>query len=291
MAKKTSNFMLGIFVILGFFIGVAAIIYVGATGYFQKGQTYVSYFNESVQGLQTDSSVKYLGVDVGRVESIRVAPDNKLVGVVMKVNLRGNLALNVVAQLKMAGITGVMFVELNRRQPGEPDLSPKIDFPSEYPIIPSRPSQIQRILTKIDKLMAKLQEIDTKGISDQLILTGKSIENFFKGKEMKAILVKLKATAGNLEKITKRVDKTLAKGQIDKILTEARETLTSVRTVVVSVQEELQAMKLPEIARETKQTVAKLRQASDTLDKFLERIYDRPPDLIFGKPPKKRWNE
>ena len=291
MAKKTSNFMLGIFVILGFFIGVAAIIYVGATGYFQKGQTYVSYFNESVQGLQTDSSVKYLGVDVGRVESIRVAPDNKLVGVVMKVNLRGNLALNVVAQLKMAGITGVMFVELNRRQPGEPDLSPKIDFPSEYPVIPSRPSEIQRILTKIDKLMAKLQEIDTKGISDQLILTGKSIENFFKGKEMKAILVKLKATAGNLEKITKRVDKTLAKGQIDKILTEARETLTSVRTVVVSVQEELQAMKLPEIARETKQTVAKLRQASDTLDKFLERIYDRPPDLIFGKPPKKRWNE
>ncbi|MDD2901023.1 MAG: MlaD family protein [Syntrophales bacterium] len=291
MAKKTSNFMLGLFVILGFFLGVAAIIYVGATGYFQKGQTYVTYFNESVQGLQNDSSVKYLGVDVGRVEAIRVAPDNKLIGVVMKVNLRGNLTLNTVAQLKMAGITGVMFVELNRRKPGEPDLSPKIDFPSEYPVIPSRPSEIQRILTKIDKVMAKLEEIDTKGISDQLILTGKSVENFFKGKEMKAILAKLKATAGNLEKITQRVDKSLSKGQLDKIVVDARETLTSVRTVVVSVQEELQAMKLPEIARETKNTVAKLQQASDTLDKFLERIYDRPPDLLFGKPPKKRWNE
>jgi len=291
MAKKTSNFMLGLFVILGFFLGVAAIIYVGATGYFQKGQTYVTYFNESVQGLQNDSSVKYLGVDVGRVEAIRVAPDNKLIGVVMKVNLRGNLTLNTVAQLKMAGITGVMFVELNRRKPGEPDLSPKIDFPSEYPVIPSRPSEIQRILTKIDKVMAKLEEIDTKGISDQLILTGKSVENFFKGKEMKAILAKLKATAGNLEKITQRVDKSLSKGQLDKIVVDARETLTSVRTAVVSVQEELQAMKLPEIARETKNTVAKLQQASDTLDKFLERIYDRPPDLLFGKPPKKRWNE
>ncbi|MDD5641407.1 MAG: MlaD family protein [Syntrophales bacterium] len=291
MAKKTSNFMLGLFVILGFFLGVAAIIYVGATGYFQKGQTYVTYFNESVQGLQNDSSVKYLGVDVGRVEAIRVAPDNKLIGVVMKVNLRGNLTLNTVAQLKMAGITGVMFVELNRRKPGEPDLSPKIDFPSEYPVIPSRPSEIQRILTKIDKVMAKLEEIDTKGISDQLILTGKSVENFFKGKEMKAILAKLKATAGNLEKITQRVDKSLSKGQLDKIVVDARETLTSVRTVVVSVQEELQAMKLPEIARETKNTVAKLQQASDTLDKFLERIYDRPPDLLFGKPPTKRWNE
>ncbi|MFZ5453669.1 MAG: MlaD family protein [Thermodesulfobacteriota bacterium] len=291
MAKKTTNFMLGLFVILGFFLGVAAIIYVGATGYFQKGQTYITYFNESVQGLQNDSNVKYLGVDVGRVESIRVAPDNRLIGVVIKVNLRGNLAQETVAQLKAAGITGVMFIELNRRKAGEPDLSPKINFPSEYPIIPSRPSEIQRILSKIDSVMAKLEEIDTKGISDQLILTGKSIENFFKGKEMKVLLVKLKATAGNLEKITQKVDKSLAKGELDKVVIEARETLTSVRTVVVNVQEELQAMKLPEIARETKTTVAKLQQASDTLDKFLERIYDRPPDLLFGKPPKKRWNE
>ena len=291
MAKKTSNFMLGIFVILGFFIGVAAIIYVGATGYFQKGQTYVSYFNESVQGLQTDSSVKYLGVDVGRVESIRVAPDNKLVGVVMKVNLRGNLALNAVAQLKMAGITGVMFVELNRKKPGEPDLSPKIEFPSEYPVIPSRPSQIQRILTKIDKLMAKLQEIDTKAISNQLINTGKSIEKFFKGKEMKAILAKLKATAGNLEQITQRVNKSLAQGKLDEVLVSSKETLKSVRTAVVNVQEQLQAMRLPQIAQETKNTVAKLNQATDTLDKLINRLYDRPSDLLFGKPPKKRWNE
>jgi hypothetical protein len=50
-------------------------------------------------------------------------------------------------------------------------------------------------------------------------------------------------------------------------------------------------MRLPEIAQEATSTVANLQRASDTLEKFLERIYDRPPDLLFGKPPKKRWNE
>jgi phospholipid/cholesterol/gamma-HCH transport system substrate-binding protein len=291
MAKKTANFMLGLFVILGFFLGIGAIIWVGATSFFQKGQTYVTYFDESVQGLQSDSNVKYRGVDVGRVESIRVAPDNKLIGVVMKVNLRDDLAGNTVAQLKAAGITGVMFIELDRRKPGEEDLSPKVSFPSEYPIIPSRPSEIRKILSQIDKIAAKFEEIDTKGISDQLKFTGKSVEDFFKGREMKTILVKMKSTTTNLDQITQKVDKAISAGNLEKVLADSRETLTSVRSLLSTVQQDIQAMKLPEIAREAANTTANLQRASDTLEKFLERIYDRPPDLLFGKPPNKRWNE
>jgi len=291
MAKRSANFMLGLFVILGFFLAVGAIIYVGATSFFQKGQTYITYFDESVQGLQGDSNVKYRGVDVGRVENIRVAPDNKLIGVVIKVNLRDNLAANTVAQLRAAGITGVMFIELDRRKPAEPDLSPKIDFPSEYPIIPSRPSEMRKILLQIDSLVAKFDQIDTKGISDQLKFTGKAVEGFFKGKEMQTILVKLGSTTTNLDQITLKVDKAIAAGKLEDVLVESRETLKSMRALVTGLREEIQALKLPEISREAQNTTANLQRASDTLEKFLERIADRPPDLLFGKPPKKRWNE
>jgi len=285
MAKKTTNFMLGLFVILGFFLGVGAIIYVGATSFFQKGQTYVTYFDESVQGLQGDSIVKYRGVDVGRVERIRVAPDNKLIGVVLKVSMRENLADNTMAQLKAAGITGVMFIELDRRKPDEPDLSPKLNFPTEFPVIPSRPSEMRRIISQIDGLVAKIDQIDTQGISNQLKFTGKAVEDFFKGKEMKTILVKLGSTTTNLDKITHPT------GRLEEVLVDSRETLKSMRTLLAGVQQEIQAMKLPQIARETENTTANLRRAADTLENFLERIYERPPDLLFGKPPKKRWNE
>ncbi|MEW6658323.1 MAG: MlaD family protein [Thermodesulfobacteriota bacterium] len=291
MAKKTANFMLGLFVILGFFVAVAAIIYVGATGFFQKGQKYVTYFDESVQGLQNDSSVKYRGVDVGRVESIRVAPDNRLIGVVIKVNLRDLQPRNTVAKLKAAGITGVMFIELDRPKPGEQDSSPEITFPSEYPVIPSRPSEIQRILSKIDGVMAKIDQIDTQGISNQLILTGKSVEDFFQGQEMKTILVKLKSTTTNLDQITQRIDKTIAAGKVEEVLAQSREALKGVQSLLAAVQQDVQAMRLPEIAREATNATANLQRAADNLEKFLERIYDRPPDLLFGKPPKKRWNE
>ena len=91
MARQKTNLTIGLFVILGVIMGVVAIIWVGATSYFQKGTTYVSYFDESVQGLQLNSAVKFRGVDVGLVETIRVAPDNRNIGVVMKVNMREEL--------------------------------------------------------------------------------------------------------------------------------------------------------------------------------------------------------
>src|SRR5512135_3737943 len=153
MAGKTSKFMVGLFVSLGIILTVVAIIWVGATKYFEKGNRFVTYFDESVQGLQKDSTVKYRGVDVGRVEKIRVAPDNHLIEVVMKIKLKGELPRTHVAQLKPAGITGIVFIELDRKEPKEPDLSPKLNFAAEYPIIASKRSDIKQILSGVQGVL------------------------------------------------------------------------------------------------------------------------------------------
>jgi len=299
MARQSTNLTIGIFVILGVVLGVVAIIWVGATSYFQKGETYIAYFDESVQGLQVDSSVKFRGVEVGRVEAIRVAPDNRLIGVVMKINMReDSLQKDGVATLKAAGITGIMFVELNLKQAGEPDLSPKIDFPSEYPIIPTRPSEIQRLMAGINEIVKKFNEIDTKAISTQLIATTKAMEDLLKGKEIKSIMTRVDGAAGNLERLTSRADKALADAALDKTLAEARGALKGARIMLGTVNDQVLAMQLPatlnetrDLARSLQSTGNNLRQSSETLEMLLQRLYDRPSDLLFGKSPKKRWNE
>jgi phospholipid/cholesterol/gamma-HCH transport system substrate-binding protein len=91
MSGKTSKFLIGLFVITGLLIGAVVIIWVSAADLFMKGSTYVTYFDESVQGLQNDSAVKYRGVEIGKVDSIKVAPDYRLIEVVMKINLSGDL--------------------------------------------------------------------------------------------------------------------------------------------------------------------------------------------------------
>jgi len=298
MAGKTSKFMVGLFVTLGAILGVVAIIWVGASKYFEKGNVYVTYFDESVQGLQRDSTVKYRGVEVGRVEKIRVAPDNKLIAVVMKVNLKEDLPHTAVAQLKVAGITGLVFVELDRRKLEEPDQSPKLTFPSEYPVIPSRPSEVQRIMAGVNAVVDKFNQIDAQGVFNQLKSTAAEIENFFRGKRMDSILAKIDATTANLQGITQRVEKNVAAGRVEEVLVEAREALKGTRALMASLHEELAGMNVKEtlgqtraIASEVKATSENLRQASETLDSFLTRVNDRPSDLLFGKPPRKRWNE
>lgn len=227
-----------------------------------------------------------------------MAPDNKLIAVTMKINLKEDLPHTAVAQLKVAGITGLVFVELDRRKPEEADQSPKISFPSEYPIIPSRPSEVQRIMAGVNVVMEKFNQIDTRGTFDQLKSTAAEVEIFFRGKRMESILAKIEATTANLQSITQRVDKTVATGRLEEVLVEARDALKGTRTLMARLHEEIAGMNVREtmgqtraIASEVKATSENLRQASETLESFLGRINDRPSDLLLGKPPQKRWNE
>jgi phospholipid/cholesterol/gamma-HCH transport system substrate-binding protein len=298
MARQKTNLIIGLFVILGVVMGVVAIIWVGATSYFQKGTTYISYFDESVQGLQLNSAVKFRGVDVGLVENIRVAPDYRHIGVIMKINMREFLQKNYVAQLKSAGITGIMFVELDLHKPEDPDFSPKIDFPSEYPIIASRPSEMQRLVAGANEVVAKFNQIDAKGISDQLITTTKALEELIKGKQITSILARTDAAAGNLDRLTARADKLLGEAGLDKTVAEAREAIKGAQAMLATMNDQILAMQLPatlgktrELTRELQATSQNLRQSSETLEMLLQRVYDRPSDLLFGQPPKRRWNE
>ena len=324
MARKTSKFMIGLFVTIGILIGMVAVVWLGASKYFEKGQTYVTYFDESVQGLQVDSTVKYRGVEAGRVEKIRVAPDNRLIEVVMKINVRGKLEREYVAQLKAAGITGIVFVELDRKELDKSDLSPKITFTSEYPVISSKPSDIKQLLTGIDNVIQSLNKIDTQGISDQI----------------KSTLKVLESVVASVNNVVGSIDKALGTGKLEEAIAEVKNTLLKVQSFVSDAQKELQAMNLPKsganienatarldtimnsgeieevlaevkdaakkmdqlvegldkkslaITNNIKATSENLKRASESLEMLTERVYASPSDLLFGEPPpRRRGNE
>ncbi len=298
MARKSKYFLVGLFVIVGVSLGVAAIIWIGVTGLLQQGELYVTYLDESVQGLQKDSAVKYRGVDVGRVESIRVAPDNRLIAVVMKINMRENLAQEAVAQLKAAGITGVMFIDLDRRRSDEPDMSPRVHFPSEYPIIPSRPSELGQILSGLQLIIDKLKQIDTEGIANSIKSVAQTAEGLLKGRDIKSILNKLEVAAANLQALTGKGDRILTGVNLQPLLQEAQATLKETHDLAATLKAGVESLRLAELGSKGRSTAgdieaasANLKRSADTLEKLLERLYERPPDLFFGKPPPKRFNE
>ncbi len=167
MTSKRQQFYVGLFMVAGMAIALVALVWLGLNRYFEEGRLYAAYFDQSVQGLSIDSPVKYRGVTVGRVKEIAVAPDARLIMVVMLLDTAIDLEEDIVAQLKVVGITGSMFIELDRASPEDLARAPKLDFPSRYPIIASKPSEISEIFRGIDEIVTTINRLDLAGLAER----------------------------------------------------------------------------------------------------------------------------
>jgi len=303
MARKTSKFAIGIFVTAGLILAVVAIVWLGASTYFQKGTLFVTYFDESVQGLSADSNVKYRGVNVGTIRAIRVAPDNKLVEVVMKISMEGGNEKNLTAKLRSAGLTGIVYIELDQSVEEDSELSPQFDFPAQYPVILSRPSDSKYILSMVDNIVSELRKIDIKGIFQEVKEITGGINHYVNGPRMKNIADNLESTTASLDRAARQIDKLTAEGKLEDILKEARGTVADTRALIGKIREDLDAMKLVDSAGKANQMVAgvdksvrdmtfdlkntadNLQRASENLDILIDKLRDDPSDLLFSRPP------
>ncbi len=233
MASPKTKFAVGLFVAGGLACAVLVVIWLGMSRFLEKGQFYVTYFDESIQGLVVDSPVKYRGVFIGRVDSIGVAPDSKLIKVVLKIESGQTLDSNIVAQLKSVGITGSMFVELDHREEGEPDQSPTLSFPSEYPIVASKPSEISELLSDISEALNQIKSLDLLGISDKIKLTLDNINQKVSEADVKRISMKMESSL-------ERVDYILDQQRWDNILGSVEKTIQSVNTLLIDANRSLE---------------------------------------------------
>jgi len=302
VAQRRLYFLVGLFVSIGLMLGVAAVIWLGASKYFQKGTLYATYFDESVQGLQVDSIVKYRGVDVGSVRKIGVAPDRRLVEVVMKIEVGGFNVGGVVAKLTLAGITGIVYVELDRKKPGEPGLRPT-GFEASYPVIPSVRSDITQIEQAINEVLKSIKQIDFKGISDQVMKTAKAVDNLASGERTERMMKDAAAAAARLASISEEIDRLLAGGSLEEILVGARDAVREARAVIARMKAEIEAVRLAQTAdkvnrfiertsgrvdstlTEVQVTAETLRRTVDSLQALVDRLNADPSALLFSRPP------
>ncbi len=320
MASQKTKFTVGLFVVGGIGIAMVAIIWLGMSQFLEKGQFYATYFNESVQGLTIDSPVKFRGVSVGRVDRIEVAPDSELIQVVLKIESGQDLESDIVAQLKSVGITGSMFVELDLKVKGEPNRSPSLTFPSEYPIVASKPSEISELLQGVGDVINQIKSLDLKGISDRtkqaldrvneviaelnmeavgdLLKQVKSLD--IKGLSDKAKLALDNANRAitdankNVANITEGVESSLK--NIDHIILNADKSIGGIKEIIVdnkkmikaAIEDFSQAMKnVNALSRGTDDTLANLKNSmiltGQNLEKASENL-NRLLDILADQP-------
>ncbi len=239
MASQRTKFALGLFVTCGLGLIFVAVIWLGVSRHFKKGQYYTTYFNESVQGLDVDSPVKYRGVSVGRVEHIGVAPDAKLIEVVLKIESGQPLDKDIVAQMRSVGITGSMFIELDRKKNGDPNLSPPLSFPSKYPIVASKPSNIHKMLSNIEDALTQIRAMNLEEISEKIQFTLNSFDQVLADANVKGISKKIETSVGSAGQLLrdKRWDRIMASvtqagESLNDIMDKTRNSLSRVENTV-----------------------------------------------------------
>lgn len=207
MASIKTKFTVGLFIAIGLAITIVAIIWLGMSKYLEKGQHYVAYFDESIQGLDRDSPVKYRGVPVGRVKSVSVAPDGTLIQVIIKIETKlepeteKEAMEDIVAQLKSIGITGIMFLELDRKSKSDPEIVPKLTFEPDYPVIATKPSEIKLILEGFDDVLKQFKSMDGRGLTDSVKATLGKIDRSVDDIQIKEISADIRSTLNNINRI------------------------------------------------------------------------------------------
>ncbi len=311
MEPKVNYILVGSFVA---FLGAAVlvgILWLGKTDYRGAYDRYEAYMKESVAGLSVDSTVKYRGVDVGRVKAIALNPNNPEEVLLAMDIVRGTpIKTDTIAVLETQGLTGLATINLTGGS--RDDLSLKAQEGQAYPVIKTGPSLFFRLDEAVSRLLSEeglaqlLVDLDTaakgaakvldeenrmalkktiKDLSDvaQTIASHKTqIEQSLNGAAKSADnLVKLTASLNEqVPTLLAGLNKSVA--ALGAATDELARTSKTVGTVVNEARPELQQFTrrtLPEAG----QLVTELRQLTGTLNRVARELEREPSSLVFGR--------
>ena len=243
MTENTNYFKLGLFVILAFALTSAMLIAFGA-GQFLKKETHAeTYFNESVQGLNIGSEVKYKGVKIGAVKSIttptktyHIASNYVLVTFSLSEDCYvGQTGKNPKARMKKAveqglciflsfnGLTGSAYLETDYKKKGPDDL--EITWTPKNLYVPSRSSNIKQISDTLSQMMDTIGGMDFKEMKQDFTALLKSLN-----------ITKVSDQAENLLKELRQTNKDLARiltsAQVKQILSDAGASVSDLKKII-----------------------------------------------------------
>lgn len=161
MESDKHYFFEGLFIIVFTLAAIAAFVWLAKSGH-RDDMLYRIRFNESVSGMSVGDPVKFRGVDVGTVKAMAIDPDDpRRVQVEIQLRKETPVKTDTKAILKLKGLTGNVFVELNGGSPKTEYLAAATPA-GQVPEIPSEKSNLTTFLDELPKLAQKFSAIENK---------------------------------------------------------------------------------------------------------------------------------
>ncbi len=276
MEPKPRYVVIGAFIFVMFAMAVLALLWIYGYRDLKEYTTCVILTTESVSGLRVGSSVKYKGIDVGKVTGLQIDPeDPNVVVIFFKVEKRVPLHSDTVAKIVPIGITGLSYIGLSGGKGGPPYMV-KIGG-KQYPVIRLELSEFQKVSRSLPELLARVDALVTRL---NRLVSDKNIENFSR------LLVKLNTATEKARRLMGRWEKVAGSSN----------AMVKRGTALISKAEKL-VQELDDFFRENKgsynrfsqdtlrrldRLLVEMEHVTERLNVFLDMLEENPSLLIFG---------
>ena len=289
MIRSGDYFKLGLFVIGGALLLLVVLFALGAGRFFKKTYVIETYINESVNGLEQGSAVKYRGVRVGSVSEIGFvavkygdkAEGHRYVYVecTLDKDLFGGLgkqssdkqALDEVARGLRArpisqGLTGQLYLGLDYVDPATNPPLP-VDWEPSHIYIPSAPSTLSRVeqaVLGISNTLGGLEKAELPEAVKSFRRFADSASTVLEGTNGQQVGRRLSDTLEQTRMLLARINTLLAEPGVDSLLPDTARTMAGMRKLVEGSGGDAAAL-----VRDARETAASLKASAKSLEAFL----------------------
>jgi len=296
-----STIRAGIFVFIALVVGAIVISVVEDVDIFKKGRIVYAYYDR-VTGLEVGARVRLAGVEVGRVEALEI--ENNQVKVTMRVDDKGGIRSDSVAELKIVSLMGNSQIHISMGSPDSPPLQGSLlqshrglDFQEIMDSGGNAMQQadatfleVQRLVADLGQTQAKLSQrivelverydLKVEESMDHLHVTTLQIKEV--SERLNAIMAHVQAGEGTVGKMLMADD---FHQELLSITRKAQEIEDQVSGILLDNREELAKLveqgnmavaKLNDALESVKNILAKVEEGEGTLGKFVhdETIYE-----------------
>ncbi len=315
---RAQKIRLGNFMAAGLTVLVGGVVLLAGLKLVEGRVEYTVRFKDtgvSLNGLDVGSPVKYSGIRVGRVDAVRIDPqDVSVILVELSLDEDTPVAEDSVANLGSQGITGLKFIELSRgssrarvREPGE-------DIPPGTSLFDNLAQKADQIAGKVEIVLDRIAGMVTPEMAERLSSLMQSSDEFLRTlngvlednrESLKTLAVQVSATSEQIRQLSaelattaKRANALLAEATV--VLRNAKETPVALNAFLeqgTGLLKQSQVLLGPEGLQRTMarvnsimaqtqhqiiETIGLFREAAENANAFTEKIRDDPSLLLLG---------
>ena len=283
MKPTALKFRIGIFVIAAAALFVGSLFFFGVTTVFDKKARFVSFFPESVRGLQVGSRVRFRGVTVGQVTDIRLSLGGDVTGAGIPVlyevdsnRLKTKLGVEkdigsekvykdaikdgISAKLDTESLlTGQLYIDLDFRPDSSGRQKPwTID--GDMRVIPAVPSLLSNVTAEALAIIKDVSEVDfsqlSKDLNQLIVRIDQSLKAIDPGR-----------TADNLNKTMIALQNLANSGEIETTLTSLQKTLGELSGLAGSIRSGKGPVGEPLV-----DSLTRLAQATESVERMAQSL-------------------